>query len=694
MTEPILVVDVGTSGTQVALVVGDQASLVKEPASGAGSWPSSVCLTDEGYLVGTPAEVRKRTIPRRYIEGPRRAVDAQASMWLEHREVTGVEALTAYLTVVGTEARQLYGGDIARLTLTVPAEYQLGDPRREAMITVGEATGFHDVELVSSAIAAALDPQTDRNLPAGSLVLVCDLGATWTTAVVQVYGSHTVQLAQQTCAAGRELDALLINDLRTEGRQWLEPMLSAPGDAGLRAYYEAIDFARRLKHQLSDTDEVADHLTPLTPPYRLTRIWLEAFAEPALRWLVTSARGVLDAVGASPADIAAVVLAGGGARLPVVDQVLRTGLGFSSAAGAQTDPVRRSAEPELSVVRGAARFAASAANRTITAEPVRWRVQPVSWEIPGGRARLLRWSVPVGERYPAGTVLAHIRTADERVFELTAGQQGRLLTQRAGVGDLVGPVLVVAAAKDPAVLQRQPPPRRRHLESTGSWLLAPDRRQLIECDSTARTVRSRAIGDNSVIAEFRPDHASGPDPRGRIFVDPEGRLCVVAWDGEGFISVCDIDTGKLTTRFRDPGGPHLVLVDETHWRLATESRGKAVGPYRRTVTTLWDMRTGGRIDRFTDDQWRQRQPEYAEHSQAGGLAVASTSPDGELRAVVTNDVDGIAAVVLSDAATDQELFRVLGGTGQRARVGFSADSRHLLANWESEERSLIDVWDV
>ena len=31
--------------------------------------------------------------------------------------------------------------------------------------------------------------------------------------MVQVYGSHSVQLAQQTCAAGRELDAQLINDL-------------------------------------------------------------------------------------------------------------------------------------------------------------------------------------------------------------------------------------------------------------------------------------------------------------------------------------------------------------------------------------------------------------------------------------------------------------------------------------------------
>ena len=692
MTEPIMVVDVGTSGTRVALVVADQTTLVKEPASGATSWPSSVCLADEGFLVGTPSEVRKRAMPRRYIDGPRRAVDAQAAMWLEHREVTGAEALTVYLTVVANETRQLYGGQIDRLTLSVPADYLPGDPRRDTMLAIGEAAGFRDVELIDSAVAAALDPTTGDNLPAGALVLVCDLGATWTVALVQVYGSHTVQLAQQTSPAGQELDALLINDLRTEGRAWLEPMLAAPGDAGLRAYHEAIDFARRLKHQLVDADEVVDHLTPLTPPYRLTRAWLDAFAEPALRWLVEGAAGVLGAVGAAPADLAAVVVAGGNAYLPAVHTTLRSGLGIIDAGS--PGPLRCGSDPELAVLRGAARFAAGASGRTVTAEPQRWRTEPTSWEIPGGRARLLRWCVPPGEPYPAGAVLAHVRTPDERVFELTAAQHGRQLGQQAYPGDLVGPVLVVATAKDAVALQRQPPPRRRHLESTGSWLLTPDREHLVECDPAARLVRLRAIADDTVRAEFRPEHTAGAQPTGRVFVDPDGRLAVVAWATDGFISVWDIETGKISARFHDPGGPHRVLIDEIGWRAAAEGRAKAVGRSRRIATTLWDLRTGTHIDRIVDDRWEQRMPEFADHSRREGFGTAAVSADGQLRAVVADALDGIAAVVLQDTSTGQELFRVLGGTGQRVRVGFSADSRHLLANWESNERSLIDVWDV
>ncbi|BCB81788.1 hypothetical protein Pflav_081980 [Phytohabitans flavus] len=464
MAEPILVVDVGTSATRVALVVGDQSGLLREPGTGSLVWPSSVCLDDTGYVFGTVAERRKRAIPRRYIDGPRRAVDAQASMWLEGREITGGEALSAYLAAVRGEARQQYGANVDRVTLTTPASYLAGDPRRDVLSAAGEAAGFSDVELVSSAVAAALDPETGGGLPGGTLVLACVLGATWTVALVQVRGNYTAQLAQETSAAGHDLDALLINDLRSEGRTWLEPLLAAPGDAGLRAYYEAIDFVRRLKHQLADTEEVTDHLTPITPPYRLTREWLAAFAEPALRWLATSCHTVLAAAGATPADLGAVVLAGGGARLPMAEPTLRATLGH---------PVRRATEPELAVARGAARWSVGAPSRAVQADRPSWRIEPVAWDIPGGRGELVRWLVAEGQPYTAGAVVAHVRAPDDRVFDLVAPKAGTLLAHRAAAGQQVGPVLVASAAKTPKALAEHPPPLQHRLEVAGSWLLTP-----------------------------------------------------------------------------------------------------------------------------------------------------------------------------------------------------------------------------
>ncbi|MFC0530685.1 Hsp70 family protein [Phytohabitans kaempferiae] len=684
MAEPILVVDVGTSGTRVALAVGDRSGLLREPGSGSLVWPSSVCLDDAGYLIGTAAERRKRAIPRRYIDGPRRAVDAQASVWLEGREVTGGEALSAYLAVVRGEARQQYGTDIGRVTLTVPAAYLPGDPRRDVLAAACEAAGFSDVELLSSAVAAALDPETGGGLPSGALVLVCVLGATWSVGLVQVRGNHTVQLGQETSGAGHDLDALLINDLRAEGRTWLEPLLAAPGDAGLRAYYEAIDFVRRLKHQLADAEEVADHLTPITPPYRLTREWLAAFADPALQALVASCHSVLAGAGATPADLAAVVLAGGGARLPMVEPALRGALGRA---------VRRAAEPELAVARGAARWSVGALSRAVPAERPSWRVEPLAWDIPGGQAELVRWLVAEGQPFPAGAPVARVRIPDERVFDLVAPQAGTLLAHRVTAGQPVGPVLVAAAAKTPKALAEHPPPHQHRLEVAGSWLLTPDRQRLVECDGAGRYVRYHGIGDAAVTGEFVPELGAAP-VGGQVFVGPDGRLCLVAWDAESWFTVWDVDTGKLTARFRDPGGTEGVRVNEVEWRLATEAEGKAVGRYRRSAITIWDLRTGERVDKVTDEAWVRRHPDYSSTSRTQGFGTTVASPDGQLRATTLDAGDGSWALLVHDIATEQEVFRARGTPARRALAGFSADGRHLLANWESEGRSLVDVWHV
>jgi len=685
MAEPILVVDVGTSAIRAALVVGDQSGLLREPGTGSLVWPSSVCLDDAGYLVGTAAERRKRAIPRRYIDGPRRAVDAQASMWLEGREVTGGEALGAYLTAVRGEARQQFGADVDRVTLTTPPAYVVGDPRRDVLTAAGELAGFSDVELMSSAVAAALDPETGGGLPSGALVLTCVLGATWSVSLVRVRGNHTAQLAQETSTAGHDLDALLIEDLRSQGRTWLEPLLAAPGDAGLRAYYDSIDFVRRLKHQLADAEEVADHLTPITPPYRLTREWLAAFAEPALRWLATSCHAVLAAAGATPAELSAVVLAGGGARMPMVEPALRGVLGH---------PVRRAVEPELAVARGAARWSVGALSRALPAERPSWRVEPVAWDIPGGRGDLARWLVAEGQQYTAGAVVARVRVPDDRVFDLVAPQAGTLLAHRARVGQRVGPVLVAAAAKAPKALAEHPPPLEHRLEVAGTWLLTPDRQRLVECDGAGRYVRYRAVDEPTVTGEFVPEAGGAAPVGGRVFVGPDGRLCLVTWDAEGWFSVWDIDIGKLVIRFRDPGGASDMRVNEAEWRLATETAGKAVGRYRRATFTIWDLRTGSRIEKVSDDAWTRRHPDYSGRSRTQGFGTTAASPDGQLRAATLEASDGSWVLLVHDIATEQEVFRARETPDRRALAGFSADGRHLLANWESEGRSLVDVWHI
>ncbi len=684
MTEPILVVDVGTATSAAAIVAEGRTALLRDPYTGSTSWPSAILADDTGWLVATAAERRKRAAPRRYIDGPRRAVDARAALLLEQREVTGSEALTAYLSAVADEAHHVYGSHIRRLVLTVPAGYATPDDRREQFIAIGEAIGFAEVELIDDTVAVALDPQTRADLPDGSLVLVFDLGVTWTVALVHLREGLPVQLAQHSTPTGHDLDTMLLGDLRAEGRSWVEPLLSAPGDAGLRAHHEAVDFVRRLKHRLADAEEVQDHLTPVTPAYRLTRQWLDAFAAPAVSALVAGAHEVVESTGATLADLGAVVLGGGAARLPVTATALAEALGH---------PLRRSAEPEFAAVRGAARWAADAPGRAIAATSPGWRVEPVVWELPAEPVRLLRWTVDEGVGYPAGAVLAEVHTVDDLVLSLTAPHPGSLVGHRPPAGTMLGPVLALAARRPREALAENPPPLLRSTRTTGSYLLSADRHVLLECDPTGTSVRSTVAAGGELLGIFTPEqHAPGGGAHrgGRVFVDPEGRPALVTWDAEAGVWVWDIASGKLTVRIPEAVGGRRMLVDESGWRLAVQSEGRAtVGRYRRSTVTVWDLHTGGRVEKATDGSWEQRNPQFRPRSDADGLTTSAVSTDGELAATV--DADGL---LLRDTATATELFRAPAPDGARGRVAFAGDGRHLLIGWEREGWGRIDVHEI
>jgi hypothetical protein len=191
---------------------------------------------------------------------------------------------------------------------------------------------------------------------------------------------------------------------------------------------------------------------------------------------------------------------------------------------------------------------------------------------------------------------------------------------------------------------------------------------------------------------FTPEPTDRPATHrgGRLFVDPEGRPALLAWDAETGVSVFDVRSGKLTTRIGEAVGGRRFLVDEAGWRVAVESEGRAaVGRYRRSTVTVWDLHTGGRLDRATDGGWEQRHPEFRERSAADGFGPEAVSPDGGLTATVRAD-----AVLLTDVASGVEVFRTALAADARAWVAFDADGQLLLINTESAGRSRVDVLQV
>jgi hypothetical protein len=305
--------------------------------------------------------------------------------------------------------------------------------------------------------------------------------------------------------------------------------------------------------------------------------------------------------------------------------------------------------------------------------------------------------VGLGEAYRRGAVVALVRTIDERVSELAAPEDGVLLTRRGRVGDVVGPTLVAAAKRPASLLAGDPPGKRRELSGSGEWLLAPDRRVLVECAATAELVRIWSIPDGALLREFRPHLAQFGDAgprRGRVFVHPKGALTLVAWDRAGMFSVWDLRSGSCTGSFRDSSAPMNVLVNERDWRLSTEGEESgSAGRYRRTVATVWDLETCLRLERLTDD-WQRRLGGFEHRSVNDCFGEAAFSPDGRFRAVPVMGRTGPTGISLRAAVSEQELFRAEHGPSARVRVAFSADGQFLLASRESPQDSQVDVWEL
>jgi hypothetical protein len=214
--------------------------------------------------------------PCTLLTGPR---PARANGRPDHPDAHPVTALSAFFAALRTEAiRLLTHADrpgrpqppvIDRVTVVVPAWYPSADRGRDLLVAAGEAAGFAEVELIDWATAIVLSlpsvgrplAQADRSLarpdapapldtpgppefPDGSLVLVWDLGQTWSTALLRVDREQVLPLAHESISAGQELDRRLLDDLRTQTGDWLEPRLAQPGEDGWWAQHEALEAGR------------------------------------------------------------------------------------------------------------------------------------------------------------------------------------------------------------------------------------------------------------------------------------------------------------------------------------------------------------------------------------------------------------------------------------------------------------------
>lgn len=168
-------VDLGTTSTAAAVVVGDGRPETVALGDRAADVPSAVFLTDEGSeLLGEAALRRGVAEPHRLAREFKRRLGDPTPLVLGGRPVSAETLSGHLLRWVVDEVRARQGGPPNRIVVTHPANW--GPFRREVF---GQALGIADVGRVDTLpepVAAALHFAACERVPSGGTVAVYDLG--------------------------------------------------------------------------------------------------------------------------------------------------------------------------------------------------------------------------------------------------------------------------------------------------------------------------------------------------------------------------------------------------------------------------------------------------------------------------------------------------------------------------------------
>ncbi len=260
-----------------------------------------------------------------------------------------VEALDAMVVEVG-------GDPSAQVALAVPAHWNGATLRslREAMRTKPNlAPNGTPVRLVSDAVASLTALGANPGLPERGVVVLLDFGGGGTSITLADAAAafEPIETTRLTDFSGDQLDQALLGHVLDEISGEVDPAGTAP----VGSLNRLRDECRRAKEELSESPAAEVHvdLPGHQSTVRITREQLEALIEASLAGVLAELDESLSRNGVAASDVSAVVAAGGGARIPLVNRTLSE----RGHASFVTTP-----HPAMDAAVGAALFAAYGAD--------------------------------------------------------------------------------------------------------------------------------------------------------------------------------------------------------------------------------------------------------------------------------------------------------------------------------------------
>ncbi len=349
---PAVGIDLGTTNSAVAAVVGRHPSLLPDP-SGNVLLPSVVGFDAQGgLLVGRPARNQLLVAPERTVRSVKRAMGSDRVWAMEGRSWTPVEISAVVLRTLVDQAAAALGSRPTRAVITVPAFFT--DLQRQATRDAGTMAGLEVLRLVNEPTAAALTYEADGD----TLALVYDLGGgTFDVSVVEVGQDFTEVRASRgdTALGGDDIDLAFA---RLIASTWRHP----EAEQDPIAWARLTAAAERAKIALSERTTVRVResflLGDLHLDLVLTREQLEDVARPIVEPTLRHVSDALADAGLVPANVHRLVLVGGQTKMPLVRTLLEEALDI---------PIHADVEPDTAVALGAGLLAGRLTGESVDA---------------------------------------------------------------------------------------------------------------------------------------------------------------------------------------------------------------------------------------------------------------------------------------------------------------------------------------
>ena len=362
----IIGIDLGTTNTVVAVMEGDQPTIILN-ADGGRTTASVVgkSKTNNEWLVGEVAKRQaitdpkntvssiKRFMGRRFQEVPeerglvsyeveRKADGAIEVALSDGKKYSPPEISARVLQKMKSFAETYLGESVSRAVITVPAYFN--DSQRQATKDAGEIAGLEVVRIVNEPTAAALAYGLHKK--ESETIAVYDFGGGTFDISILEFGNGQFEVRStngDTRLGGDDLDRKVMDWIVAEFRK--SDGIDLGADPQTRQRLK--EAAEKAKIELSTTHETeivipfitADASGPRHLQLKFSRAQLETLIGPLVERVEKPCAQALEDAGLSPAEVDEVVLVGGTTRIPMVREIAESIFGRAPHQGVNPDEV-------------------------------------------------------------------------------------------------------------------------------------------------------------------------------------------------------------------------------------------------------------------------------------------------------------------------------------------------------------------